>query len=191
MELSSTIWLSPRFTVDDWKKLSFTAEADWKTAVEIVEDRINGRFIEWIDKLIDNTFAGFAVLALDCLLLETLYGFQVGASTRDTRKAYKTVLTAPPFYFDDTLAESFYDNVRCGIIHDTETRKGWLIQMVAQTRIVELDAAGSHILNRTMFHSTLTNAFKDWVEQLRGGDTALREKMRSRMDEIIKKHYEL
>jgi hypothetical protein len=189
MEVSSIVWLSPRFTVDDWKKLGFSAEADWQKAVEIVEDRINGRFIEWIDKLIDNTFAGFAVMALDCLLLETLYGFQVGASTKDTKTAYKTVLTAPPFCFDHTLAESFYESVRCGIIHDTETRKGWLIRMEAQSKIVELDGAGSHILNRTMFHATLTTAFKDWVKQLRAGNTALREKMRSRMDEIIKKHY--
>jgi len=183
------IKLSPGFTVDDWNNLDFIAEEHWQKAIEIVEDRINGRFIRWIDQLIGSEFAGFATMALDCLLLETLYGFQAGASTPDTRKAYKTILTAPPFHFDDALAVAFYENVRNGIIHDTETRKGWLIRMTPQSEIVKLDGAGSHILNRTIFHSRVKKAVRDWITQLRDGDTTLRENMRKRMDEIIEKHY--
>jgi len=181
--------LSPRFTVNDWKKLSFATEEDWQKAIEIVDDRIHGRFIRWVDGLIDSEFAGFASTALDCLLLETYYGFRAGASTRDTQKVYRTVLTAPPFCFSDALAKAFYENVRNGIIHDTETRKGWIIRMEAQSQTVVCDGAGSHILNRTMFHDTLKKGIEGWITQLRLGDTALRENMRNRMDEIIKKHY--
>jgi len=71
MKSSSTALLSPDFTVDDWNKLALTAEEHWQTAVDTVEDRINGRFIRWIDLVIGQEFAGFAAVALDCLLLET------------------------------------------------------------------------------------------------------------------------
>jgi len=61
-------------------------------------------------------FSGFAILALDCLLLETLYGFQTGTSTRDTENAYKAILMEPTFSFDEGLAIAFYQNVRNGVI---------------------------------------------------------------------------
>src|SRR5262249_3664137 len=112
--------LSPRFMLHDWQKLAFADEDDWLTAIEIVQDRIEGRFIQWIDRLVNDEFAGFAVVALDCLLLETLYGFQNGTSTVDGAKMYKTILTAPPFAFSKGVAKAFYWNVRHGIIHDTE-----------------------------------------------------------------------
>ena len=182
--------LSPNYSVRHWRELAFTSEPDWQRAIDIVEDRIRGRFIRWIDQLVGQEFAGFATVALDCLLLETLYGFQAGCSTKDTLKAYKSVLMAAPLSFEECLAKNFYDNIRCGIIHDTETRKGWLIRMDTE-ETVRKDQSGNLVLNRTMFHERLKEAFEAWITKLRGGDVALRENMRCRMDEIIKKHYEL
>lgn len=52
------------------------------------------------------------------------------------------------------------------------TRKGWMIRRMPQNRIVERDAMGTWILNRTMFHETLKAAFKDWIGKLRSGDHA-------------------
>lgn len=181
--------LSPRFCVADWNALEFAAEEDWQKAVDIVEDRIEGRFVRWIDRLIGSEFAGFACLSLDCLLIETLYGFQNGAATRNTPAVYKSMLTAAPFSFDDALAEAFYDCVRNGIIHDTETRRGWLIRMTPQTRVIEKDSDGNHSVNRTMFHEAVKAAFTGWIAKVRAGDPVLRDKMRQRMDEIIRNHY--
>ena len=179
--------LSPRFRVNDWQKLAFADEDDWSTAIDIVQDRVEGRFIKWIDRMISEEFAGFAIVALDCLFLETLYGFQFG-STTDGPKVYKVILTAPPFEFSKSLAKSFYWNVRHGVIHDTETRKGWLIRMTPQKSIAESDASGNYILNRTMFHDGLKVVFAAWVTKLRSGDTILRQNMRQRMNEIIQRH---
>ena len=49
----------------------------WKRALEIFDDRIQGRFFEPINTLKgkDINQNGFAVMALDCLLVETLYQF--------------------------------------------------------------------------------------------------------------------
>jgi hypothetical protein len=179
--------ISPRYTVDDWNA-AFQGEPDWNRAIDIVKDRIEGRFVRWIDPLVLKEFSGFVIMALDCLLLETLHGFLNGASTRDTRTAYKSILMAPPFCFDESLATEFYENVRNGVVHDTETRKGWMIRMTPQTQIIEKDAFGIWILNRTMFHSALKTAFEQWLAKLRAGDQTLRENMRRRMDEIIDRH---
>jgi hypothetical protein len=160
--------ISPTYTVDDWRA-AFQDEPDWERAIDIVKDRIEGRFIRWIDLLLPNEFSGFAIIALDCLLLETLYGFLNGESTRDTKRAYCTILMKPPFSFDEDLARSFYENVRNGIVHDTETRKGWLIRITRRTRIVERDASGTWILDRTKFHTALKVAFENWIGELQAG----------------------
>jgi len=182
--------LSPKYTVDDWRR-AFEDPVDWQLAADIVEDRINGRLLRWIDRLIRHEFAGFVALALDCLLLETLWGFLNGKAVPrgKAKDVYLDILTAPPFSFSRCQAEDFYENVRCGIIHDTETRKGWLIRMTPQREIVEKDPSGAYILNRTMFHKALKEAFQGWLAKLRDGDTTLRENMRCRMDEIVRKHY--
>jgi hypothetical protein len=83
---------------------------------------------------------------------------------------------------------AFYENVRNGVIHDTETRKGWLIRMTRQTRIVERDASGNWILDRAMFHGALKMALEDWIAKLRVGNQTARDNMRRRMNEIIDKH---
>lgn len=178
--------ISPRFTVDEWNA-AFLGEPDWNKAIDIVKDRIEGRFIRWIDPLLPKEFSGFAIIALDCLLLETLYGFHNGASTLDTGTAYTAILTAPPFSFDEDLAKKFYKNVRNGVLHDTETRKGWVIRMTPQKRIVERDA-GKWILNRSMFHKALKTALEDWIAKLRAGNQTARDNMQRRMNEIINKH---
>ena len=80
--------LSLQYGLQHWKELKFEAEDDWQRAIDIVENRIRGRFVGWVDELIPKRFAGFVTTALDCLLLETLFGFVAGGSTKETRKAY-------------------------------------------------------------------------------------------------------
>jgi hypothetical protein len=75
--------LSPKYSLDDWNR-AFEGAPDWEKAIDIVEDRIQGRFIRWIDPMLRQEFAGFAIVALDCLLLETLHGFRAGNSTFDS-----------------------------------------------------------------------------------------------------------
>src|SRR5712664_1272918 len=64
--------ISPKYRLSHWETLKFDNEDDWLKAIEIVEDRIRGRFVVWIDRIASEQFSGFAVIALDCLLLETL-----------------------------------------------------------------------------------------------------------------------
>jgi hypothetical protein len=69
----SDFLISPNYRYSDWQKLTFSSEGEWKIGIDIVEDRIKGRFSKWIDQIEPHRFSGFAVVALDCLLLETIY----------------------------------------------------------------------------------------------------------------------
>ena len=57
----------------------------WKTAIDIFEDRVEGRFLKQIEILAGKNdgkireFSGFAIIALDCLLIETLRQFYRGS----------------------------------------------------------------------------------------------------------------
>ena len=64
--------ISPCFTVDDWKALHFLTEKEWQKAINIFEDRIRGRFLRVIELVERYTYSGFAILALDCLLIEVV-----------------------------------------------------------------------------------------------------------------------
>jgi hypothetical protein len=75
------------------------------------------------------------------------------------------------------------------VIHDAETRKGWLIgKTVPSSAMPEPEKNGGYKLNRTKFHGAVKATFEDWIVKLRAGDTDLRDKMRRRLNEIIDKH---
>jgi len=126
------------------------------------------------------------------MLIETLYGFQVGRSSKKTKSIYISMLTRPRFAFDPETAESFYCHVRHGLFHDTETRGKWLIEITRPpTGIFARSGGGEFVLNRVSFHAALKSEFNDWIEKLRRGDQVARGKMRTRMDELIGRHFEV
>ncbi len=74
--------IAPRVEVADWKALDLSTpdSSDWERAIWIFEQRIRGRFADVVAFLLaedenqppaDRKF-GFAVLSIDCLLVETL-----------------------------------------------------------------------------------------------------------------------
>ncbi len=127
--------IAPGTDAADWKKLNLNNPADWETAISIFERRIRGRFTGAIEFLIaddeprspTNRRWGFAVLALDCLLLETLQAFRRGLT--DTRSKSKelcvqflTERTAfKPFFTSPGIATRFYFEFRCGLAHNAQT----------------------------------------------------------------------
>ncbi len=115
----------------------------------IFERRIRGRFTDAAKFLIadDETRPaverrwGFAVLAIDCLLVETLEAFRQGmTNTKGQSKALcVTFLSSRPAFkaagFDAKLAERFYYEFRCGLHHSGQvfgTGRVWSIGPVAR-----------------------------------------------------------
>jgi len=188
---SDDFWISPKDRASKWKQLELDSENEqaWSKAADIVEDRIKGRFVRWTDLIVSQKFSGFAVIALDCLLIETLVGFITGQPSKSPDSFLTGKLTNGELQFTEKEAQLFRENVRNGIIHDAETRSRWIIRPGDPNGPI-LTKDGENIsLNRTAFHMAITREL-EWLTKIRKGDRELRHKLKQRMDQIISKHSE-
>jgi hypothetical protein len=196
-------WISPRYKAADWAALRPRLEgvldrAAWSEACEIVADRVRNRFLTPIQLLMNDPNSaeygfGFAMLAIDCLLIDTLQSFREGRTSgneaRSTKAFIDFLVERPRFasaFVGKSRAREFVDNVRNGLLHDGETRGGWRIrQGLPNGKILEKTADG-WILYRDRFHLALEAEFSDYLEQLMlpEDDSSLRSKFLRRMDSI-------
>ncbi len=143
----------------------FSTEQEWLKAIDIVEDRIHGRFVAPIHKLIPEEFSGFAIIALDCLLIESLNGFKEGRASKGNCEEYVVFLASSPHFkheFSADVASEFCRSVRNGLIHDSETRHQWFIEKTKPSdRILGHDHLGNYVLNRNHFHVALEAELND------------------------------
>ena len=111
--------ISPKYRASDYQSLNLHADKNdnWEKATDIFYDRINGRFLAPVDAIVDHDsyeireFSGFSILAIDCLIIETLNQFYKGIDEtsgenwkafRDFFKGSKyTVISAERAKLDD------------------------------------------------------------------------------------------
>lgn len=179
---SRSLQISPKYTVEFWRSLELDADnpkqEDWLKAVDVLRDRIHGRFITPAQTLIDvdrgnkqQTF-GFAILALDCLVLETIQGFREGVPnhTGHSTRLFKEFLSAwQPFIncLDAGMvavdkAEEFYKQGRCALHHSGATEK---MKVGISGPMMKFDN-GDITINRTRFHTELVAEFNQYLEAL-------------------------
>ena len=189
--------IAPGVDAKQWHALDLDDpnSRDWVPAVEILAGRIHERFIEPIDYLIaaeepksaiERRF-GFAVLAIDCLLVETLGAFIDGLEDTDRKSGptfCKFLTTRPLFsaYFTENLANRFYKEFRCGILHQAEVggeSKVWSVGPLVQVVDDRI------IVNRNKFHEQLKAEFENYLAELRDPKNAdLRKNFCKKMDFI-------
>lgn len=184
--------ISPEYTVDHWNALSFTVEEDWQKAVNILEDRLRGRFFDIVEKIEHHEFAGFAVLALDCLLIETLQQFRQGRNETPTRQSpryFVDFLTQTSFgkHFDEPTAEQFYVQVRCGILHQAEVKKNSRVRIDTDEMVRLTPDGQGMIINRKKFHQELETVFEQYLAELRNpANSEQRAHFRAKMNHICR-----
>lgn len=189
----------------DWHKLDLTGnnETEWDKSIEIFNKRIEERYIEPIDILIKqeenilpyNRKFGFAILALDCMLLETLQSFYEGLT--DTKNKSKTIFIKflterskfKPYFSEKigeiTIAEKFYSEFRSGILHQTEIGKGGKIWSIGKM-VNKIN--GEIIINRNIFHKSLKEEFNIYTNKLKDNtDQTLKTNFVKKMDYISRK----
>lgn len=181
--------ISPQYSVRDWQARSFSTEEDWHTAIDIFADRIYGRFIKPIDVIKGYEYAGFAVIALDCLLIETLQQFKEGLSkSQKSGGAFVRFLTESSFksYFDGKKATLFYKQFRCGILHQAETKESSIIRIDSPLVNYSDDKKGL-VINRCLFHKQLVTELENYISQLQDpSNKDLRMKFKRKMDFICR-----
>ncbi|WP_296148347.1 hypothetical protein [uncultured Flavobacterium sp.] len=169
---------------------------DYLKAIEIFEKRINDRFIEPIDKLIDleNNLSstskkyGFIIISSDCMILENLQSFYNGAETSDknAKNFFIEFLTNRENFknhFNNDTAKYFFEDIRCGIIHQLETYRNSKIYSVG-SMVNEID--NGITINRNLFHENLKKEFLIYTNNLRTS-TSNRKNFRKKMDFICKR----
>lgn len=180
--------------VKDYWEIDFETEEGWQRAITIFEDRIQGRFLKVIEQIEDYPYAGFAIMALDCLLIETLQQFWEGVDetpSRNSRIYFKNFLCRTKFnqHFKDQMAENFYQWIRNGILHQAEIKGSSRLLIRDKLPLIKSTQDGNGlIINRRKFHARLVAEFNNYVENLRAAskDSDIRKNFKKKMDFICK-----
>lgn len=183
--------ISPSFTASDWHSISFKSDRDWKCAIGIFAERTRERFLRPIGQIEDCQFSGFAVMALDCLLIEMLQQFRAGVNRTPSGKSkdfFESFLTETSFgkHFDKRMAGLFYRQIRCGILHQAELRGSSKIVYNDHDKLVRYsDDDRGLIVNRKKFHRQLLSEFDCFLVDLNDqSNTDLRSKFKKKMKSI-------
>ena len=188
--------IAPGVDAAVWQRLKLDDpnSADWVTAIDILAARIHERYIEPVDFLIaseankpasERRF-GFTVLAIDCLLVETLGAFIEGFEDTNgkSKKTFCAFLRtrkqfAAEFTTDD-LTKNFYEQFRCGILHQAEIGGESKVWSVGPLLRLESSAI---TINRNKFHECLKAEFQTYLSELRDPkNSVLRENFRKKMN---------
>jgi hypothetical protein len=180
--------ISPKFTSIDWQKLSRANPEDWPRAVEIVRDRLEGRYLRFADANLADPYSGFVVLALDCLLAETIQQFLLGkTSGRGKSREYITLfLSGDRFqpHFDEQARKHFYEDIRCGLLHQAEAKEMWLVRRGGASMLQILNGRG-YIIDVKLFHRAMHETLEDYFQQLVDPEkSTLRANLWKKMDHI-------
>ncbi len=191
--VSDSLRISPHYTAGHWIALDLSTEEGWQKAIDILVDRIDGRFLKFISVIERCTYSGFVVLALDCLLIETLQQFREGAHRtppRESREYFVRFLTETSFgrYFTSQTAEMFYRQIRSGIIHQAELEGSSKILVRENIPLVKYaDDGEGLVINRRLFHQQLLREFEAYIDELRDSSSQeLREKFKKKMEYICR-----
>lgn len=116
-------------------------EDDWQRAFSLLHTRIKTRFLNPIDWIFEKRLdagEGFSVVALQCIpieFLEATYQGKIYTTSRNPRAfEYNSsrqlfadfLLNHKPFseYFKSKAnADGFFDNIRCGLLHEAATKE--------------------------------------------------------------------
>lgn len=175
-------------TVSDWNNdkeslFDYCSKAAWTTAYsDYFETRLADRYLDPLNAIKDNGSyrgEGFSIMAIICSLVEFLESTYLGTNYRYRTKAdpplaeyeysgssdiFVSFLTQRyPFhkYFDKNIAEGFYKNVRCGLLHEARTKGKWTIWgMSSSDRLV--DDKGTEII---VYRDNFLKATNTFIKQ--------------------------
>ncbi|MFM7896133.1 MAG: hypothetical protein ACKO8L_09445, partial [Flavobacterium sp.] len=141
--------IAGKLTIENWeeleKKLNPKKDENWDLAFNFFEERIKTKYlnpIHVIQKMKDNSGEGFAVVSLQCSLIETIECFIKGIIyehpnfilpnnkifKKGSQGIFKSFLKfRSPFCNLNVDGEDFYKSVRCALLHETQTKQGWKI----------------------------------------------------------------
>jgi hypothetical protein len=153
--------LASRFTVADYKKAYI--DKNREAIAEAIRRRFTERYITPVSE--SKAKHGFTMMAVCCLMIESLESFRQGwKSTSGLDKyAFQLFFAREPAFADFRGYERyFHSNVRCGILHQGETYHGWKI-----LRTGPLFDKAIRTINATRFLNEMKKVLDDFCDQLK------------------------
>jgi hypothetical protein len=157
------VLLATDFSVADY--YCAIAGKDRLTLSNFLEQRFRERYLKAVYPKEGRN--GFAIMAICCLMIESLEGFRNGPNHMRRLKDYEAFegffKENPAFNTLMPYARAFYGHVRCGILHVAQTTGGWRIRRDGspmfdlQTLTIEAEK----------FHAALSDALKTYCDALR------------------------
>jgi hypothetical protein len=181
--MRSNMKLSSRTSVRDYMKM----EHDHQSAAiaKFVRQRFTERYITPMSVQPDKK-NGFALMAISCLLIEALESFHNGWPDTQGKgeKAFSGFFARhKEFGLTDEDSKKFYSCVRCGILHQGETKCGWRIR-----RAGPLFERGSLTINATRFHAATQDALIEYCRRLEhfGWEDEIWKNLRLKMKSVCR-----
>jgi hypothetical protein len=165
----------------------FLKQKNRKALAAFIYDRLYGRYLKPFDYPCDEFKkkykSGFALMANCCLLIETYVSFievKYRKTENKSREVFGHFFTSEKRFGEFSVGginakgliagakeggipNDFYFNVRCGILHNGETRNGWTI---TRKPTKPLFNAQNKEVNATKFANTLKLVLRDYVHKL-------------------------
>lgn len=175
--------LSSTVSVAKYKEM--VAQQDAGAIVDFIRQRFTERYIEpmRVDRKKKN---GFTIMAVSCLMIESLESFYKGwpDSNRKSQLAFCNFFGRNDnFLFIKDHAKEFYINIRCGILHQGETTKGWHIRRDGQV----FDEK-TNTINAKLFHDQVEASLITYCKELtsENWNSEIWKNLRKKMKAICK-----
>lgn len=168
-------------TVGDWlrfrEELTHGTDTSWKAAFnDFLHPRLTLRYFDPIKTLQHRGIyqgEGFSIVAIQCTLIEFLESTTQGVNYKFKRNGksgpfeYSSsqsifvsfLCNRMPFssIFDKASACDFYLGVRCGLLHEAQTKNGWKIQGRSTDNLI------ANTKDRVVYRDNFQNGLLDYV----------------------------
>lgn len=193
-------------TIADWliireRLLRLDAQVCCEAFTEYFEARLHLRYLHPISLLQEHgTFQGegFSIVAIQCSLIEFLESTAQGKNYRHKKRhevlgAYEYSSSQEVFVaflrnrapfsqvFDEASAQEFYFGVRCGLLHEAQTKNGWRI--LAENHVGAIANVKERIVYRNGFQAALLEYIASYGAELQV-DTNLQQAFIRKFDNL-------
>jgi hypothetical protein len=181
--------LASGFTVADYK--SAVERQDRDKIADAIRHRFTERYIEPVTSSDGKKIHGFTIMAVSCLMIESLESFRQGWVNSGGKGMGQLAFCG---FFDchtefecfRGYSAKFYKNVRCGILHQAETTGGWKITQRETVSLFVPDPLPT--INATLFLQNLHTVLDSYCDMLKVADWGSEEwqNVRKKMDALCK-----
>jgi hypothetical protein len=176
------ILLATDFSVAQYRRA--VKDKNAKRLVSFVENRFLERYIKPVS---GESRHGFAIIAICCLMIESLVSFRRGwnSSEENGDKVFADFFrTHEPFNGLAPVANRFYGHVRNGLLHQAETTGGWRIRRDGGP----LFDPESKTIEADRFRDAVEEALRKYCDELRDNtwDSDVWKGFRRKVDAICR-----